>query len=337
MALFAKEFGKAFIFKKIRPEIRSFFLKAGYDDVPYEMFGYMFYLTLLITYFVYMFFVYPKLTNYSSITVLLWTFISWFLIQLALLSIIIAYIYFSVTIKIYQRTKAIEEILPDYLQVVSANLKGGMSFEKSLWSAIKPEFGIVAKEITVVSKKVMTGNDLAEALDEFTKKYDSPILKRSFDLIIGEIETGGKIADTVDKVIENIRKTKALKEEMAASTLTFTIFIGAIVIVIAPGLFALSFYLLSTMIGFGSTLSNVNTSAMPIHLSFSGIKPEDFKIFSYGALILISLFAAMIISIINKGDIKGGIKLIPIFMISSIFLYQIFIWILGALFGGIIT
>ena len=39
METFTEEFGKAFIFKKIRPGIKSFFLKAGYDDVPYKFFG----------------------------------------------------------------------------------------------------------------------------------------------------------------------------------------------------------------------------------------------------------------------------------------------------------
>lgn len=337
MALYAKEFGKAFIFKKIRPGIRSFFLKAGYEDVPYDFFGWLFYVTLAITYFIYIIIIYPKLSGYSPISVLLITFIVWFIIQIVLVTLTIVYLYFSLIVKIYQRTKEIETILPDYLQLVSANLKGGMSFEKSLWVAIRPEFGIISKEITMVSKKVMTGNDLAEALEEFTEKYDSPILKRSFDLIIGEVDSGGKITVIVDKVIENIRKTKALKEEMAAATLTYMIFIGVTVIIIAPGLFALSFQLLKIMMGFASKLSTTNTAALPINFSSISLNPNDFMTFSIGAIILIALFSSMIISIIEKGDIKGGIKYIPMFLISSLFFYFLFMFILGAVFKGLVV
>jgi Flp pilus assembly protein TadB len=338
MVLFAEDFGKAFIFKSLRPKIKSFFLKAGYDDVPYELFGWLFYLSLAITYFVYILLVFPKISAIvasSSIVILLLTFISWVIIQILILFTIIIYLYFSLNITIYKRTKEIEGILPDYLQVVSSNLKGGLSFEKALWAAIKPEFGVIAKEVTMIYKKVMTGNDLTDALNEFTEKYDSPILRRSFDLIIGEVESGGKIADIVDRVIENIRKTKALKEEMSASTLTYMIFIGAIVIIIAPGLFALSYYLLHVMIGFSAQLSNLNSPNMPISFSADSVNPEDFKTFSLMAILMISFFSSLIMSLIEKGDIKGGIKYIPAFMVSSVIFYYIFLAAFGYFFGGI--
>ncbi|MGV8141409.1 MAG: type II secretion system F family protein [Candidatus Woesearchaeota archaeon] len=337
MVLFAEEFGKAFIFKSIRPKIREFFLKSGYDDVPYGMFGWLFYLSLIITYFVYLIVVYPRIAGVSSnsVIILIITFISWAVIQVIILFMIIMYVYLSLNITVYTRTKEIEKILPDYLQVVSSNLKGGLSFEKALWAAIKPEFGVIAKEVTMVYKKVMTGNDLTEALQEFTGKYDSPILKRSFDLIIGEVESGGEIASIVDKVVENIRKTKALKEEMSASTLTYMIFIAAIVIVIAPGLYALSYYLLHVMIGFSSQLSNLNSASMPISFSADSINPKDFKTFSMISILMISFFSSLIMSLIEKGDIKGGIKYIPAFMISSTIFYQIFLAAFKIFFGGI--
>jgi pilus assembly protein TadC len=337
MAFFAEDFGKAFIFKSLRPKIRSFFLKAGYDDVPYGLFGWLFYLSLAITYFVFIILIYPKISNIEStvaIVVPIVTFISWVTVQASILFLLITYLYFSTNVKIYQRTKEIDMILPDYLQVVSANLKGGLSFEKAMWAAIKPEFGIIAKEITMVYKKVMTGNDLNDALEEFTQKYDSPILRRSFDLIIGEVESGGEIATIVDKVVENIRKTKALKEEMSASTLTYMIFIAAIVIVVAPGLFALSFYLLQIMIGFSSQLTNLGPG-MPISFSGDSMNPNDYRTFSVIAILLVSLFSSLIVSLIEKGDIRGGIKYIPAFMISSIIFYYIFIASFGFFFSGI--
>jgi len=337
MDFFAKEFGKAFIFKKIRSGIRKFFLKAGYDDVPYRFFGWLFYITLVLTYILYILFVYPRISSYTPSTVLVLTFFSWVIIQIMLIALIVIYLYFNLIITIYKRTKEIERILSDYLQVVSANLKAGSSFEKSLWAAIKPEFGIIAKEITMVSKKVMTGNDLTDALEEFTEKYDSPLLKRSFDLIVGEVESGGQIAFIIDKVIENIMKTKALKEEMSASTLTYMIFIGAIVIIIAPGLFALSYYLLFIMSGFSSKLSGIDTQGLPIHVSTNSIDVGEFKFFSIMALIAVSFFSSMLISIIEKGDVKGGVKYIPAFIISSIIFYLIFLFALGMIFGEIVT
>jgi hypothetical protein len=43
----------------------------------------------------------------------------------------------------------------------------------------------------------------------------------------------------------------------------------------------------------------------------------------------------MLISIIEKGDIRGGLKYIPAFMIATIFFYVLFMFILGLLFGNL--
>ena len=141
----------------------------------------------------------------------------------------------------------------------------------------------------------------------------------------------------VDKVIENIRKTKALKEEMSASTLTYMIFIGAIVILIAPGLFALSYHLLNIMAGFSSKLADVSFQGLPINISSKAINISDFRTFSVMALVSIALFSSMLLSIIEKGDIKGGLKYIPAFIIASIFFYVVFMFVLGIVFGNIVS
>lgn len=339
---YLEDFGKAFVFKKIRPYIKEHFAKAGYQDVPYKFFGVLFYIDIILALIIYFYYLYPQIKGIvtsnialGAIKFLIITFSFMFVILIILAVIIILTLYFYLDMTIYNRTKKIEELLPDYLQLVSTNLRGGMSFDKSLWSAIRPEFDILAKEIAIVSKKVMTGNDLGEALLEFSRKYDSPILNRSVDLIVGESETGGRIADVIDDVILNIRKANQLKKEMAASTLTYMIFISAIVVVIAPALFALSYQLVGIISRFGERVSasGIGGASLPINPKIS-INMVDFKRFSIMALSVISVFSSMIVSIINKGDIKGGIKYIPLFLFFTILLYLVFSSVLTALFAG---
>ena len=336
-----EKFGKAFIPKKFRASLRIYLLKAGLDSVPYEFFGGLFYVTLVLTYFVYFGLGYPILSKHSLAVLVLGTFITWGVIQLLLSGIVIAIVAFYLNIKIYNRTKDMERLLPDYLQLVSTNLKGGMSFDKSLWVAIRPEFEVLAREITIVSKKVMTGNDLVDALEEFAEKYDSPILHRSLNLIMGEIESGGRIAEVIDHVIDNLRKIKTLKDEMAANTITYMIFIGAIVIVIAPALFALSFQLLQIIIGFAqkfaASAGSSTKAIISVDFSKVSIDPVQFKYFSACMLSLISICSSMIISIIEKGDIKGGLKYIPLFTLGSLFFYFLFSYVLGSLFAGLVV
>ncbi len=329
--------GRAFIPKKLRPTISEQYFKAGYPDVPYTLFGALFYLTLFITYFVYFPMVFTLIKDLSSILFLVFTFLLWVIVPLFLSAVIMLGLYFYNDIKIFNRTKNMEEILGDYLTLVSTNLKGGMSFENALWNAIRPEFGLLAEEMGLVSKRVMTGNDLSESLMEFAKKYPSPIIRRSMNLIISEVNSGGKISHLMDRVVGDLKKTRLLKLEMAASTLTYIIFISAIIIFISPVLFSLSYQLLDIMLSFMGRFAGLTVTNMPI--SFTGgetIDPLAFKRFSFFAISIISIFASMIISIIQKGDIRSGLKYIPIFWVSSILVYVVSGSILSGIFSGLV-
>lgn len=338
---FLGEIGQAFVPKRFRPNLKSYLLMAGLDEVPYTFFGGLFFSTIFFTIVTYFGLIHKEIaTRYSTIVVGLTAFSYIVFVALLISAVIILFIYFYLNIRIYNRTRQLEDKLVDYLTLVSTNLKGGLSFEKSLWVSIKPDFGILAKEVGLVSKKVLTGNDLSEALIEFSMKYDSPILKRSMNLIIGEIESGGRIVEVIDKVIENLRKTKMLKDEMAASTVTYMIFIGAIVMFISPALFALSGQLLMIIIQFaakiGGSMSGSGAAGLPFQINEINVNPAYFQWFSRGAIATIGTSSAFIISIIEKGDIRGGLKYVPLFVIVALVIYEILNVVLTAAFSGFV-
>jgi pilus assembly protein TadC len=345
---FAYEFGKAFVPKSFRPNIRKYLLKAGINSEPYSFFGIMFYLGLFFSVFSYLVFVYPLFTQLKDtmphVEYLILTGLStFFIITFTILffcGIVIVFIYFALDIMIYNRTRKLEEILPEFFEVVSSNLKGGLSFERSLWYSIKPRFGILSNEIAITAKKVMTGCDVDEALTEFAYKYDSPMLKRSSDLIISELREGGKISDIIERIVTDLKKTKELKAEMSASVLSYIIFISVIVVVISPILFALSLNLLGVIQNIMTVLAkSMGSSGNPLGFNITGISldPNDFIIFSHIALAIIAIFASMIVSIIEKGSVKGGIKYIPIYLVSSQLFYLISVQFLGLIFGSLMS
>ena len=335
--IFLEEFGKAFVPKRAIPNLRMFLLKAGITKVPYKFFGALFYLTAIITGIIYVLYIYPFLQQYSQLVLLAASTVSWFTFQISLTFFFIMLVYFYVDLQIYLRTKKMEDMLPDFLQVVSSNLKGGMTFENALMGAIKPRFSILANEMAEVSKKVMTGHDVGVALSELGEKYNSPMLKRSIDLMISELESGGTISGLIDNIVKNIKETRALKEEISASAISYIIFIAAIVIVISPLLFSLSFHLLKIILSFVGRLAGTATGNLPFSVSATTVDPENFRYFSMAAIATISFFSSLIVSIVEKGNIKSGLKYIPIFMIGSLVLYWVFMNVLGFAFSGIVV
>lgn len=346
---FLEEFGKAFLPKRFRPSIRKYLEKAGYYKSPYTLIGELFYVSLFLTLLLMFFFLYPLTVEYvgehysrsvGSLLIGVIVFFTWALIQLGFMITFFLFGYFVLDIKIYKRTHQMERVLPEFLTIVSTNLKAGMSVESSLWNAVRPKFGVLAHEITLISKKVMTGMDVTEALADFANKYDSPELKRTVGLIISEIDIGGKVSKIIDDIVVHIKNTQKLKRQMQASVVSYIIFISTIVIVIAPVLFALSYHLLVFVSTFvlkvSGSLSSSNTPSFLNTISTDGVDTDSFKLFAYVALGTIAFLSSIIVSIIEKGDIRGGLKYIPVFLLGALGVFFIALSLLNATFGNIV-
>jgi len=336
--------GKAFIFDRVRPNLRSYLLKAAIVDVPYALFGWLFWFSIIPVSFLFIFYGWDFILSLQQgiLVQFILALVLWTVVHLIIISAIILTIYIYLDLRIFNRTKKMEAVLPDFLRMVSENLKGGMPFEKALWSSIKPEFGILSNEIMLSAKKVMTGEDVESALRSFTEKYDSSLLRRSFDLIIEGMKGGGKTVDVIDRVIDTIEETKELKGEMAATNLSYTIFVVIIVVLVAPGLFTLSFQFLIVLGGISEKIGgaggdSVAGAGLPIDFGNISVDPDVFRAFSINALLVISFFSAMMISIIQKGSIKAGVKYIPMLMISSHVMYRVMMVAGSSLFSGFIT
>ncbi len=339
---FLERLGKSFVPRRFRPNIRKFFAKAGYKTVPYKTFGLLFYVVLAITLVTYIAFIYPKLSQHNVLLVVLLTFAYWVALPLLIVTVFGFGFYFITDLKIYKRVKAMEKALPDYLDLVVANMKGGMNFDQALWAAIRPEFGVLAEEMTITSKKVLTGTEMEEAFKELSEKYESPTMRRAFELIIGEIGVGGNIIPVIERVVQDLRETRELREELASTTLAYIIFISTIVMVIAPALFALSFQLVKTIVSISQSLGQTMIATGGQGLGFlsssklGGVDLKAYKTFSVLTLTITATAAGMITSVIKKGEIKGGLKYSILYILVSILDYLLFVQLLSGLFANVI-
>jgi len=242
-----------------------------------------------------------------------------------------------VNLKLYYRTRQIEMHLPDYLGFTAANLRAGMPIDKALWLAIRPRFGPLAKEMEIVAKSTMSGQDLGKALTKFADKYDSKMLTRSVSLLNEGLNAGGKISELISKIAWNLDEVEIIGKEISANVMNYVIFIGFATIIAAPILFSLCSMLLYIITGLQDIIGPTSASAqaLPVNFLQSGITQTDFNIYAYLSLSVTSIFSSMIISIIRKGNIKDGLKYVPVFLICSLSIFALASYLLRFLFSGI--
>lgn len=259
----------------------------------------------------------------------------WTVVFAGIVLLAMACVYFYLDYRIYSRTKEIEEVFPDFLQLASSNISAGMPVDKALWYAIRPNFGVLAKEMEEVAKATMTGEDLEVSLLRFANKYNSQTIRRSINILIEGMRSGGEMADLLNKIALNIDEMKLMKKEMAANVMTYAIFISFAAVVIAPFLFALATELLTIIIKISGSLSLSSSG------SFSFKPPSEssiaaFKIFSVITLIVTAVFSVAIVSVIRHGRVMEGIKSMPFYALVSVVIYYVALSVMHGVFGSII-
>jgi len=314
-------------------------IKAGYEftdekKVKKRIFKISIFITLLMSFFAIVNAI--KLRgDYKRLIAFMFGY--WTFVFILTLMIIALFFVLFLDLRAYKRTKEVEDVLPDFLQLAAANITAGMPVDKALWFAVRPSFGILAKEIEHVAKATYAGKPLAEALTEFGQKFDSKTLQRSISLLLEGMSAGGEMAGLLNKISLDIEETNLLKKEMAASVTTYVIFIGFATIFGAPFMLGLSTTLLSvikTVAGeVAGTLGSSSSAGgmFSFNMNPNAVTAKDFKIYAVTMLMVSSFFSGSIISVIRKGNIKEGVVLIPTFIVVTLALYFIFTLALGAL------
>lgn len=215
------------------------------------------------------------------------------------------------------RAKAVEEVLPDALQLMAANIRSGLTPDRSLLLAARPEFGPLEVEIRRVAKKTISGEPLETALKGMSERIDSKLLKRSVNLIIEGIRKGGELGSLLEQTADDIRNAKVLLKEVSAYVLMYVIFIFFAAAMAAPLLYAISTYLVDTMGKIGGKMPfadvPVPEQVGTLKITKTQMSGEFLRNYSLAALSITSVFGALIIGLIREGHEKAGIKFIPIF------------------------
>ncbi|MFA4946255.1 MAG: type II secretion system F family protein [Candidatus Micrarchaeia archaeon] len=233
------------------------------------------------------------------------------------------------------RARRIEEVLPDMLQIISANMRAGMTMENAIWSAARPEFGPLRDEIKRVSADTFGGTPIQDTLLEMTTRVRSIILERAVRLIVEGIKLGGEMSQLLEEVAEDIKSNYQLQNQIATSTLMYVIFIVFASALAAPLLFAVSvFYsemneqILAKQTESGGNGMDMESMAMQSGMgglpgmgsgtAKSSISSQDFWWFAIAALTVTNFLGALILSTVRNGHAFRGLRYAPLMALGAI-------------------
>jgi len=241
------------------------------------------------------------------------------------------------SLAIERRKNFVEDILPDALELVAANIRAGFIPSKAIILSARKEFGPLSEAIKKSGKEIMTGKSLADGLRQIPKYIKSDLLEKAIKLIAEGSTSGGQLVTLLEENAIDIRRKQAIKKEVKANIIMYGIFIVFAGVLGAPVLYALSLYLITTLTSLGSSsiaATEVVSQGMSIFKGGIEISPDFLFGFSIVSIIITTFFSGIIIGLIDTGREKGGVKYIPIFMIIALAVFLGSSYFIGQMFAN---
>ncbi|MFA5108329.1 MAG: type II secretion system F family protein [Candidatus Micrarchaeia archaeon] len=260
----------------------------------------------------------------------------------AVFSLIALFGYVFVVLSADSRKNKVEDALPDFLILASANARAGMTVDQALWHAAKPEFGLLSEEVQVVAKRAFGGVPFNEAIDYLAQTVNSKILRRTVTLIKQGLASGSSVAVILERTAADARDVQIMKREIAASLLMYVIFILFAAAIGTPFLFAVSAKLIMLM---ENVFSQIPTSSSGtsfgatsfIHPQPPIVTSDQFYVFVIISVLITSISASLLIGIIQKGNKRAGLKFLPFILIVGCILFVIVVEAIGSFVTGLGT
>lgn len=249
--------------------------------------------------------------------------------------------YILISIAAERRKDEMENVLPDALLLVSANLKSGLSIEKAFLLSARDEFGPLAEEFRRTAMEMFGGKPVDDALLEMEARIKSELFKETLKLLVDGIQSGGNTAELLESSADDIRASIELQEEISSNIRMYTIFILMAAMIGAPLLFSISVYMSETTANMWSgvnmdKMSQAGGAGLGMSFSKPDVDTAFLSDFSLMAIIAINFFAGLIISEIKNANIKEGAKYIPVLITISVTLFFIMKSTIGGAVGGFI-
>ena len=215
----------------------------------------------------------------------------------------------SIASIIHNRWKnRIEKMTPEFMRDLATSTKTGMPLQTALEHASKRQYGPLTIELKMLVSQMSWGMNFNQAMKEFSKRIDLPVVEKATVLILEAGRHGGNLADIFEstaKYVENVNSWTAKRRMQTlpyVAIFYFSVFIYLFIIII-----------LSNMMF--TPLSQIETGGTPLIKSI--LTPETAKrIFLHTAL-LESIFGGLIAGKINENTFIGGLKHATVLAISS--------------------
>ena len=242
-------------------------------------------------------------------------------------------VYMHIYYLVAERTARVDAVLPDFLLMVAANLRSGMTPFSAFQASARPEFGPLQTEILYVSSLSLGSESFADALRQLTATIDSAVLRRTLLFFENGLRSGGKLAYLLETSADEIRETEEMRQQMIVNTKTYAVFVAFILVFGLPLLLAISSQFLGVFTRIQANLGGASSSPIAgLAMPKISLNPQFIDQMSLVVIVGTAMLTAVLVGVISEGKMLFGLKYFPPLAIAALFIF----WICSTVLGGFI-
>ncbi|GAB3044680.1 type II secretion system F family protein [Sediminivirga luteola] len=133
-----------------------------------------------------------------------------------------------------KRQAAIEDALPDFLDILAVTVSAGLSFRGALQRVTERTEGPLAEEMRTAMRQMDVGTSRYEAFRALRERTQSPSMDAFITSMLQAEELGSPLVDALEQIALDMRRARAQKARQEASKASPKI-AGVVTIVMVPG------------------------------------------------------------------------------------------------------
>lgn len=204
-----------------------------------------------------------------------------------------------------KRIKNAEEVFPELLRDLAQAKKAGLSLVDAFALTSEVEFGVLTETMRNIATQLTWGVSFDRAMELLAKRFPTPMIKRSVNMVIEGYRVGGDVALVLQVAADDAMELKTLETkrvgELAPYTiisyLTFFVFLGVLAV--------LNNWLIPMMTLSGESMVGMGEMGEAV---IQDVDVETPKMIFFHCAIIEGICAGLVAGKLSEGKITAGIK-----------------------------
>ncbi|WP_435115894.1 type II secretion system F family protein [Halolamina sp. C58] len=221
-----------------------------------------------------------------------------------------------------RRVKAIERVIPDFLDRLASINDAGVSIVQSIERLTRSDLDALSPELRRAWEDVRWGADVRAAFRRMERRIDSPMMTRATVLITNAMTASGEIAPVLEIAADEARASRRLQRERRQEMLTYLMVIYISFFVFIGIVFALSSSFIPAIDN--ANLGGASGGGLPGGVSssvFAGLGSVDtaaYTLLFYHAAVMQAIFSGLVAGQLGEGSLADGAKHVVVLLTLTV-------------------